>query len=431
VASTSPALQRAGDLPRKPGVSAAERRTLRRIPALRSLPSGELEEAQARMLLRSYQAGEVMWRTRGPLHFSGYVQSGEIELETRVDGVPVRTTRLCAGDPLPSRALQNRRPHETMIARAVTDVHLAILPELQARPAAREIQRGMNWLWPVLLLLLVVVLARDDIARIVAGLLYQASNREGAAAVQDPRSMGLLEAAQKVDRRAAFAYNEEGYRWFLRNNIPGASSAFQEAIASDPANAPALNNLGITYYSQGKPVQAAGFLQQSMVQDPDNPVARYNLGITLMQLADPAGALRQFQEAGFIDSKDASSLLQQAYLYQQAGDYAHAEQRARSAIQLNPSQAPAHLLLGMALYNQGREADALASFNQALMLEPGNRVAAFYRALILGHQKQYDAALPVLYELLVASPNAGETARILAEIDALYRFKTEPAPAGH
>jgi predicted Zn-dependent protease len=84
----------------------------------------------------------------------------------------------------------------------------------------------------------------------------------------------------------------------------------------------------------------------------------------------------------------------------------------------------------MALYNQGREADALASFLQALKLEPGNRVASFYQALILGHEKQYDAALPVLYELLASSPNATETARILAEIDALYRFKTEPPSAG-
>ncbi len=112
------------------------------------------------------------------------------------------------------------------------------------------------------------------------------------------------------------------------------------------------------------------------------------------------------------------------------GDFADAEQRARSALQLNPSLTPAHLLLGIALYNQGREAEALASFANALALEPGNRVASFYQALLLGHLKQYDAALPVLHGLFASSTDAAETARILLEIDALYHFRSESAAAG-
>jgi tetratricopeptide (TPR) repeat protein len=408
----------------------AERRILRRIPVLRSLSPHELEDVQERMIQHSYQAGEVIWRTRGPLHFSGYVQSGEIELETRVDGVLVRTTRLCTGDPLPPRILQTRRPHETMIARAITDVRLGILPELRERPVIKaKSWRGWNWIWPALLLLLVILLARDDIVRITSGLLYMASTREGTS-LQDPRSMSLLQAAQKVDSGAAFAYNEEGYRWYLQENLPGAAKAFDAAVARDPDSAPALNNLAATYFIQGDLAQALSYLQRAMEQNPDNATARYNHGITLMQRGELSDALHEFQAAAFIDPKDASPLLQQAYLYQKEGDPDNAEQRARSAIQLNPSDPPAYLLLGMALYQQGREVDALASFEKALMLEPGNRVAAFYQALILGHQKQYDTALPVLYELLGSSTNAAETVRILTEIDALYRFKAELAPAG-
>ncbi len=347
------------------------------------------------------------------------------------DGILVRTLRLSAGDPIPPQALQNRRSHELVIARAVTDVRLGILPEAQERVIARhERRRVTSWLWPLALFLLVVVLARDDIARITSGLFYLAATPRDATALQNPYSLRLLQAAQKVDTGAGYAYNEEGYRWFLQKNLPDASEAFRAAVAKNPANAPALNNLAITYFTQGNLSQAAGTLQQAIQYDPDSPIVRYNLGITLMQLADPAGALREFQEAGFIDTTNASPLLQQSYLYQQIGDYVHAEQRARSAIDLNPSLSPAYLLLGMALYNQGRESVALASFDKALMLEPGNRMASFYRALILGHLKQYDAALPVLYELLASSTDSAETARILMEIDALYRFKAEPATAG-
>jgi tetratricopeptide (TPR) repeat protein len=423
VASTTPVLRRMA------GVD--ERSSLRRIPALRSLSPRELQDMQERMFFRSYQAGEVIWRTRGPLHFSGFIQSGEIELEIRVDGALVRRMRLRAGDSLPPRVLQNRRSHETVIARAVTDVQLGILPELQKKSTALKIGwKGPTWLWPVLLLLLVMLLARDDIVRITSGLFFLASRQGENTALQNPRSTILLEAAQKLDKGAAFAYNEAGYRWFVQNKLPDAAAAFHQAVTSDPANAPALNNLAVTYFNQGDISQAASTLQQAVEQDSDNPVASYNLGIARMQLGDPAGALRDFREAGFIDPKAVPPQLQQAYLYQQLGDYANAEQHARSAVQLNPASLPAHLLLGIALYNQGREADAQASFIEALKLEPGNRVAAFYQALILGHEKQYDAALPVLYELLTSSPNAAETARILAEIDALYRFKTEPPSAG-
>jgi tetratricopeptide (TPR) repeat protein len=159
-------------------------------------------------------------------------------------------------------------------------------------------------------------------------------------------------------------------------------------------------------------------------------MTRYNLGILLMQLQDPSGAIREFREAGFIDSKAASPPLQEAYLYQQMGDYAHAEQRARLALQLDPALAPGHTLLGIALYYQGKESEALTSFTQALSLQPGHRTAAFYQALILGHLKQFDVALSVLNELLVSSTDPAESARIQAEIDALYRFQAEPAATG-
>jgi Flp pilus assembly protein TadD len=408
-----------------------ERSSLRRIPVLRDLSQRELDDVQERMVEHFYQAGEVIWRTRGPLRFHGTILSGEIALESWVEGQLVRTRRLYSGDPLPPRGLQSRRSHEMAIARAVTDVRLGILPEMQAQSQAKR--RGatrMGWLLPVLLLVLVAVLAWDDLTRITSGLFYLAATRGQATAVQDPGSLRLLETAQKVDEGGAFTYNEQGYHLFLQKKLPDAATAFDAAVARDPANASALNNLAVTDFLRGDFSQADRYFQRAVEQAPDNPIARYNLAMTLMQLGQSSGALSELREAGFIDPGDALPLLQEAYLYQRAGDFAHAEQRARSALSLNPSLMPAYLLLGTALYNQGREADALLSFEEALVLEPGNRVASFYQALILGHQKQYDTALPVLYGLMASSTDAAETARILAEIDALYRFKAEPAAAG-
>ena len=408
-----------------------ERRVLRRIPMLRDLSSRELEDVQKRMVFRSYEAGEVIWRTRGPLRFSGYIQRGEIELEYRVDSFPIRTTHLRAGDPLPPRLLRNRMSHETVIARAITDVRLKILltPQL-TKSVSFSGPRQMPWLWTGLLLLLVTVLAHDDIVRIASGLLYLSSTQSENAALQNPRSMSLLEAAQQVEPGAAFAYNEEGYRWFQQNQNRDAAAAFETALAQDPASAPALNNMGVTYFAQGDLLRAADYLRKAVGQDPNNTTTHYNFGILLMQFQDPSGAIREFRESGFIDPKATSPLLHEALLYQQIGDYANAEQRARAALQMDPSLAAAHLLLGISLYNQGKETEALTSFTQVLSLQPGNRIAAFYQALILGHLKQYDAALPILQALRISSTDPAESARIQVEIDALYHFQAEPVAAG-
>ena len=163
----------------------------------------------------------------------------------------------------------------------------------------------MSRIWPLVLLLLILGFARTDLIRIASSVLYMASNHAAYYPADDPRSMSLLKYAEQVDPGAAFAYNEEGYRWFQQARLPDAESAFVEAVGRDPANAPALNNMAITHFRQGELPIAAGYLQQSVEYDPNNSVTRYNLGIILMQRNDLASAIREFREASKDESGDA------------------------------------------------------------------------------------------------------------------------------
>jgi Flp pilus assembly protein TadD len=410
------------------------RRTLRKIPALRSLSSSELERIREQLMEHAYQPGEVIWRTRGPVGFLGFIRSGEIEVEYRIDGVLVRTVRLCTGDPVPPRYQQERSQHISMLARALTEVRLCLIPQARmdqlrnskkggrSQPAARNTYSvWMSRIWPLVLLLLILGFAWPDLTGIASGVLYMASDHEAYYPPEDPRSMSLLKYAEQVDPEAAFAYNEEGYRWFQQARLPEAESAFVEAVGRDPANAPALNNMAITHFTQGDLPVAAGYLQQSVVHDPNNAVTRYNLGIILMQRNDLASAIREFRVAGFIDPKAASAQLQQAFLYVQTGDYSNAEQRARAAVQLDPSHPSAHLVLAIALFNQEKYMEALTAISDAVWLERENRVSNFYQALILERLGRYDAALAILHRLLATSTNDEESARISAEIESIQR----------
>jgi hypothetical protein len=81
-------------------------------------------------------------------------------------------------------------------------------------------------------------------------------------------------------------------------------------------------------------------------------------------------------------------------------------------------------------YNQGAGAEALTSFMQALSLQPNNRTAAPYQALILGYLKKDTAARPVLQEPLISNTDTPKSAGILAQINALYRIQADRTAAG-
>ena len=61
-----------------------------------------------------------------------------------------------------------------------------------------------------------------------------------------------------------------------------------------------------------------------------------------------------------------------------------AESACRRALKILPNYVPAWIHLGRALAADHRHADALAAFERALAIEPGNRVAAFFRAALKG-----------------------------------------------
>jgi tetratricopeptide (TPR) repeat protein len=103
-------------------------------------------------------------------------------------------------------------------------------------------------------------------------------------------------------------------------------------------------------------------------------------------------------------------------------DYVNAEREARTAIKLDPTQESAHLIMAIALYNQGKNQDALRFVDSALKISPNDNVAIFYKGLILSNLGEFDSALSILQDLLKSSNNDQEISRITVEINALYRY---------
>lgn len=234
-------------------------------------------------------------------------------------------------------------------------------------------------------------------------------------------SFSLLQYAESLDNEAAFAHNYEGYLWIRKGNLQRAEQAFAKAIEIDRTSGQAFNNLAVSYFSSGK-TQEAFLLQQTAIQsDPNSIIALYNMGIILMNRNDFQGAIRSFREASFMDPTWTLPYVQQGYLYLQIRDYKNAEETARDAIKSDASQQSAFLILGIALYNQNEIQEAYQSIHKALQLNPEDRIAKFYKALIFKEQGKDDFALIVLQQLLEHPNSDNEVMRIHAEMEAIQR----------
>lgn len=412
---------------------ASLRRTLRKLPACRLLSVQELDIIAAQILQKEYKSGDVLWRTGTELDFLGVIQSGEMVIERRIKGLWVRSVRLFAGDVVQSPISTGKDSHSIFLARASTDLslwvlrkeYLANLPStaavLPAPPRLSTQKLIPNLLWSALVVFLIVFLSWHELSRILSGGLYFMSEKENQRTYDSEKTVRILGYAESLDPSAVFAHNREGYIWFQKNDLERAELAFSKGYQIDSANGPTLNNMAVTYFVTNRTQDSMVFQKNAVQNDPDNAIVRYNLGLILMQQGFNVDAIREFRQASYIDPSWALPCLEQGFAYLQMRDYMNAEQSARFTIRLDSNQKEAYLILGIALFNQGRNQEALDSIEYALQIDHGQRVAQFYKAMILSDLGQYDAALTILQELLDVSGDPKQVSRITAEIEQIYR----------
>lgn len=101
----------------------------------------------------------------------------------------------------------------------------------------------------------------------------------------------------------------------------------------------------------------------------------------------------------------------------------------RRCIADNPSQAKAHVVLGYLLLDRDDAAQALASFDQALVLEPQSSAARTGKGIVLARTGDLRAAETVLKEALKLNP---DPARTHYELGLVYeRLGDMKAALGH
>jgi serine/threonine-protein kinase len=186
------------------------------------------------------------------------------------------------------------------------------------------------------------------------------------------RAWGLDPSDFWVSLELAIDYGKRSPRK-VREWFPHPEEALRylsAAVAVRPRSSTAHNSLGLALYAQGKLEEAVTEFRKAIRFKPDGAGFHSNLGAALKDQGEAEEAIAACREAIRLRPDDAGAHLNLgAILCDLKRDYKRAETEFWMALQLWPDAA-AHYSLGNALAGQGRLAEAIAEFKEAIRIEP-------------------------------------------------------------
>lgn len=119
----------------------------------------------------------------------------------------------------------------------------------------------------------------------------------GAADEGRARMLTALNEQVRQNPQDVEAWIQLGHLNFDRNAVPEAITAYEQALALQPDNAPVRTDLGIMYRRAGRPEDAVREFDRAIAIDPKLENPRFNKGIVLLHdLNDRENALRAWEE---------------------------------------------------------------------------------------------------------------------------------------
>lgn len=166
--------------------------------------------------------------------------------------------------------------------------------------------------------------------------------------------------------------------WQQAGHYRDAETLYRATLAANPASWMAHHNLGrlVSRKPDGLP-EAIGHFEAAIRLKPDHARARYSLAVALQRSGRAAEAVPQLQRALRAEPNNPVLVANAHYIL---GDIlrhdparrAEAIEHLREAAHRKPLVSQVHLTLGQALAAAGRQAEALAEFQEALRLQPGS-----------------------------------------------------------
>lgn len=223
-----------------------------------------------------------------------------------------------------------------------------------------------------------------------------------------------------------------GYSSLARKDQAEALQHFDRAIVANPRYAPALVGRGDALLATGKRNEALQSFEAAMIADPALSALRGRIDVLrLSGLQQDVAAARAAAAAGRLD--EARAAYQQAigaspqspFLYRElaeverrAQDLPSALDHARHAVELDPSDARARVIVGDILDSRGDLSGAIEAYTAAAANDPDPAIAEKLEAL---RARAAFAAMPAQYQAISTAPTITR-----AQLAALLGVRLEP-----
>jgi len=209
-----------------------------------------------------------------------------------------------------------------------------------------------------------------------------------------------------------------------KQDFDAAAQDYQDYLAKKPDDAMVHFNLGYVYTALQRADDAKAEYEKAIALDPSDPKmapAYRNLGMTLIP-KDPSAAIDPLQHAAELDPQDAQAKWLLGVALENGGKLDPAIEQFQAAKKLDDKDVEIGTSLGYALLSAGRFAEAEVAYRATLSVNPGGVPLGQCHlgiARALAAQKKMDEAVQefAAYLELAPSDNAVRVERASALVD--------------
>ena len=197
------------------------------------------------------------------------------------------------------------------------------------------------------------------------------------------------------------------------HDLVSAERYLQAFAAAQPGSADAFNRLGALRIMQKRYPEAIVYFEKASQLDPRNYGALDGIASTMILEGDKAGAIQRIRDA--LNHGETPELLSLAgKVYVDSGDLQAAEGVLKKSLQQSPQSYSNYVQLGSLYARQQRVPEAIAYFESAVKLRPGDIGSWTMLGMLNQQQGNLRKSEESYLKVLDIEPNAGVAANNLA-----------------
>lgn len=245
--------------------------------------------------------------------------------------------------------------------------------------------------------------------------LFSTSDKQDNTAA--PHEFGHQGAGTASDARAARCaqLRERGDQLLNETDYSAAEACYREAIATCPQDSKAHSDLGFSLWAQGRAAEASDAAKLALQIAAGNADAHYLLASLAQSRGELDNAETHFRQSLKYAPDFESCYLEFCRFLLQQGRADDAFELLTLGIEKNPTCANLHYYLGNLAFEKKQLDAAVASFDAALALDPGNSAVLNNLGLAYLQQGKFEQAADAFQAALHFAPDVADLHNNLGE----------------